>query len=96
MHYLNPVTELVARQKRKEWLYRKAFIRRCENLRKAETEVDLLGDQVEVLLGLLEKIYNILHHYSPVLQQYFEVLDILNMIRKQLIGEVLFPSQGDC
>ncbi|KAJ9175538.1 hypothetical protein P3X46_014084 [Hevea brasiliensis] len=96
MHHLNPVTELVARHRRKEWLYKKAFIRRCENLRKAETEVDLLGDQVEVLLGLLEKIYNVLHHYSPVLQQYFEVLDILNMIRKVLIGEVLASSDTDC
>ncbi|XP_057989416.1 uncharacterized protein LOC131172520 [Hevea brasiliensis] len=55
MHYLNPAAELVARQRRKEWLYKMAFIRRCENLRKAETEV----------------------------------LDILKVVRKELIGEVL-------
>lgn len=35
--------------------------------------MDLLGDQVDVLVGLLEKIYTILSHHSPVLHQYFEV-----------------------
>ncbi|KAF8413114.1 hypothetical protein HHK36_001090 [Tetracentron sinense] len=46
-------------------------MRRCYDLQKAEAEVDLLGDQVEALLGLLEKIYITLNHYSPVLQHYF-------------------------
>ncbi|KVH85898.1 hypothetical protein Ccrd_025420, partial [Cynara cardunculus var. scolymus] len=36
--------------------------------------VDLLGDEVETLLGLLEKIYIALDHYSPVLQHYPGVL----------------------
>ncbi|CAK7325472.1 unnamed protein product [Dovyalis caffra] len=88
IHYLNPLVELVALQRREDWLYKKGFIRRCENLRTAETEVDLLGDQVDVLLGLLEKIYRTLHHYSPALQQYFEVSDILKMIEEELNGAV--------
>ncbi|EEF32817.1 conserved hypothetical protein [Ricinus communis] len=89
MQHLNPLAELVARRRRKERLYRKAFISRCENLRKAETEVDLLGNQVEVLLVLLEKIYTILHNCSPVLKNCSEVSDILKMIRKELDGELL-------
>ncbi|BFG22456.1 hypothetical protein CerSpe_087300 [Prunus speciosa] len=67
---------------------RNAFTRRCQDLWKAETEVDLLGDQVDVLVGLLEKIYPILCHHSPVLQQYFEVSDILQLIKKELTGAV--------
>lgn len=35
--------------------------------------MDLLGDQVDALIGLLEKIYAALHQHSPVLQQHFEV-----------------------
>ncbi|XP_055959884.1 WPP domain-associated protein [Mercurialis annua] len=89
MRNLNILADLVAKRRREERLYRKAFISRCQNLRKAETEVDLLGNQVEVLLVLLEKIYNVLHHYSPVLKNYFEVSDILKIISKELVGEVL-------
>ncbi|XP_059458454.1 WPP domain-associated protein [Corylus avellana] len=83
---LDPLVELVASLRTKELLYRKAFVRRCHNLHKSELEVDLLGDQVDVLLGLLEKIYTTLHHHSPALQQYFEVSDILNLIKKELTG----------
>ncbi|WCJ19328.1 hypothetical protein M5689_001624 [Euphorbia peplus] len=85
---LNPLSQVLARQRRKIQLYQKGFLNRCENLRKAEAEVDLLGNQVEVLLVLLQKIYNILHHYSPALQQYFEVSELLTLIRKELFGEV--------
>ncbi|KAK9913243.1 hypothetical protein M0R45_037066 [Rubus argutus] len=65
---------------------------RCQDLRKAETEVDLLADQVDVLVGLLEKIYTTLYHHSPVLQQYFEVSDILQLIQKELSG-VFYASK---
>lgn len=34
------------------------------------SQVDLLGDEVDTLLGLLEKIYIALDHYSSVLQHY--------------------------
>lgn len=33
----------------------------------------MLGDQVDVLVGLLEKIYLTLDHYSPVLLPHFQV-----------------------
>uniref|UniRef100_A0A2N9F2T6 WPP domain-containing protein n=1 Tax=Fagus sylvatica TaxID=28930 RepID=A0A2N9F2T6_FAGSY len=90
---LDPLIELVASLRNKEFLYRKAFVSRCQNLQKAELEVDMLGDQVDVLLGLLEKIYTTLHHYSPALQQYFEVSDILNLIKKELTaGAVDIPN----
>lgn len=35
-----------------------------------ESQVDLLGDEVETLLDLLEKIYIALDHYSPILKHY--------------------------
>jgi hypothetical protein len=35
-----------------------------------EFQVDLLGDEVETLLRLLERIYVALDHYSPILQHY--------------------------
>ncbi|WVZ15012.1 hypothetical protein V8G54_012578 [Vigna mungo] len=57
----------------KELLYQKAFVKRCQNLQKAEAEVDLLGDQVDALLTLLEKIYATLHQHAPALQQFCEV-----------------------
>ncbi|KAG1331867.1 WPP domain-associated protein [Cocos nucifera] len=56
--------------KRKALWYKQGFERRCSDLQKAETEVDLLGDEVDALLRLLEKIYIALEHYSPVLQHY--------------------------
>ncbi|KAK7277317.1 hypothetical protein RIF29_18468 [Crotalaria pallida] len=83
---LVPVAELVDCLRNKELLYQKAFNRRCQNLQIAEAEVDLLGDQVDKLLTLLEKIYVTLHHHAPELQQYLEVSNILELIRKELIS----------
>ncbi|KAL5998374.1 hypothetical protein ACLOJK_009314 [Asimina triloba] len=60
--------KLVSSLRRNELVYRKAFTRRCYDLQTAEAEVDLLGDEVDSLLRLLEKIYVALYHYSPVLQ----------------------------
>ncbi|KAF8396578.1 hypothetical protein HHK36_018202 [Tetracentron sinense] len=85
-YQLDPLVELVASLRKKELLYREAFMRRCYDLQKAEAEVDLLGDQVEALLGLLEKIYITLNHYSPVLQHYFGIVDILKLMKEKLSG----------
>ncbi|MED6207836.1 hypothetical protein PIB30_039384 [Stylosanthes scabra] len=82
---LDSVIELVDSLKNKELLYQKAFIRRCQNLQDAEAEVDLLGDQVEELLTLLEQIYVTLALHAPALQQYFEVSNILKLIKAELI-----------
>ncbi|KAJ7975073.1 WPP domain-associated protein [Quillaja saponaria] len=75
---LDPLLELVACLRNKEMIYQNAFVRRCQNLRKAEIEVDLLGDQVDVLIALLEKIYLTLHQNAPALQEYFEFTNSLD------------------
>lgn len=33
-------------------------------------QVDLLGDEVDALTALLEKVYTVLEHYAPVLRHY--------------------------
>lgn len=38
-HHFKPDVELVSSLKKRESLYRKAFLRRCYDLQKAETEV---------------------------------------------------------
>nr|GEX09283.1 hypothetical protein [Tanacetum cinerariifolium] len=67
-------------------VYKKAFARRCENLLLAETEVDLLGDQVEALEDLLRNIYFVLDQNSSALSQHIQVMDILKLIKKQVSG----------
>ncbi|XP_059627173.1 WPP domain-associated protein [Cornus florida] len=83
-HQVDQLVQVVPVLRKRELLYRKAFVRRCHNLKLAETEVDLLGDQVDALLGLLEKIHLILEQYSPILSGYFKVADILKLIKKEL------------
>ncbi|XP_022723511.1 WPP domain-associated protein-like [Durio zibethinus] len=73
--------------KRKELQYKQNLERRCSDLDKAETEVDLLGDEVGVLLGLLEKIYIALDHYSPILKHYPGIMEILKLVGRELSGE---------
>ncbi|XP_062092929.1 WPP domain-associated protein [Humulus lupulus] len=91
-HHLDPLVDTVSSVREKESLYKKAFTRRCQNLHKAETEVDLLGDQVDMLLGLLHKIYKTLNHYSPVLQHYSEVLELMQLIKKEIYGVIHAPK----
>ncbi|XP_020587103.1 WPP domain-associated protein-like isoform X2 [Phalaenopsis equestris] len=67
--------------------YKELFERRCEDLQKAEIEVDLLADEVDNLISLLGKIYLALDHYSSVLQYYPGVMQILNLIRREIKGE---------
>lgn len=67
--------------------YKQKLEKRCSDLKTAEAEVDLLGDEVEELLGLLEKIYIALDHYSPVLQHYPGIIEILKVVRRELSGE---------
>ncbi|KAG2567526.1 hypothetical protein PVAP13_7NG359360 [Panicum virgatum] len=68
------LVEQVSSLKKSELIYRTAFTRRCCDLQTAEAEVDLLGDEVDLLLGLLSKTYKVLDHYSPVLQHYHWVI----------------------
>ncbi|XP_057971931.1 WPP domain-associated protein [Malania oleifera] len=68
-------------------LYKQRLEKRCSDLQKAEAEVDLLGDEADALLSLLEKIYIALDHYSPILQHYSGIMEILKLIRRELSGE---------
>ncbi|XP_062161255.1 WPP domain-associated protein [Alnus glutinosa] len=68
-------------------LYKQRLERRCSDLEKAEAEVDLLGDEVNALLSLLEKIYIALDHYSPILQHYPGITEILKLVKRELRRE---------
>ncbi|KAE9591589.1 hypothetical protein Lal_00038824 [Lupinus albus] len=68
-------------------VYKQLLETKCSDLAKAEAEVDLLGDEVDTLLSLLEKIYIALNHYSPILQHYPGVIETLELIRRELNGE---------
>ncbi|EPS66486.1 hypothetical protein M569_08292 [Genlisea aurea] len=83
--------------RRRELMYKQVLERRCADLELAEAEVDLLGDQVDVLSCLLEKIYIGLKHYAPVLVHYSGIMEILELIRRELSGEsfkVGLPNVG--
>ncbi|CAN6454385.1 unnamed protein product [Victoria cruziana] len=74
-------------QNRRLWC-KKIFL----DLQKAEAEVDLLGDEVDSLLNLLEKIYFALDHYSSVLKYYPGIMEILKLVKQELSGEKSTPS----
>ncbi|KAG2573432.1 hypothetical protein PVAP13_7KG235200 [Panicum virgatum] len=78
------LVEQVSSLKKSELIYRTAFARRCCDLQTAEAEVDLLGDEVELLLGLLSKTYKALDHYSPILQHYIGIRETLSLLGKEL------------
>ncbi|KAL6332312.1 hypothetical protein AAG906_004876 [Vitis piasezkii] len=67
---LTPLIQKANILRRTSLRYKQRLERRYSDLQKAETEVDLLGDEVDALLSLLEKIYIALDHYSPILQHY--------------------------
>ncbi|XP_041023743.1 WPP domain-associated protein [Juglans microcarpa x Juglans regia] len=83
-HLLIPKANLLQRT---GLLYKQRLERRCSDLEKAEVEVDLLGDEVDALSSLLEKIYIGLDHYSPILQHYPGIIEILKLVKRQLSGE---------
>ncbi|KAG0466131.1 hypothetical protein HPP92_017711 [Vanilla planifolia] len=70
--------EVILLQKKGLW-YKRMFEIRNSDLQKAEAEVDLLGDEVDALVSLLGKVYVALDHYSPVLQHYPGVMDVLKL-----------------
>ncbi|KAH0679377.1 hypothetical protein KY284_020462 [Solanum tuberosum] len=90
----NFIVEPIALMKKRKLLYKKAFLARCQNLKLAETEVDLLGNQVEELLHLLKNIYIILNQNSTILSCHFQVFDILKLIKDELVGEVVCVSSS--
>ncbi|XP_012569941.1 WPP domain-associated protein isoform X2 [Cicer arietinum] len=68
-------------------VYKQRFETKCSDLAKAEAEVDLLGDEVDTLLRLLGKIYVALDHYSPILQHYPGIIEVLELVRRELSGD---------
>lgn len=75
-------------------LYKQRLEIRCSDLEKAEAEVDLLGDEVDALVNLLEKIYIALDHYSPILRHYPGVIEILELVRRKLSGDSKKPIRS--
>lgn len=85
--HLKALTEMANVLRRSELLYKQKLDRRNTDLKMAESEVDLLGDEVDALLRLLEKIYIALDHYFPVLKHYPGIIEILELVRRELSGE---------
>ncbi|CBI31022.3 unnamed protein product, partial [Vitis vinifera] len=88
---LTPLIQKANILRRTSLRYKQRLERRYSDLQKAETEVDLLGDEVDALLSLLEKIYIALDHYSPILQHYPGVIEILKLVRRELSAESTKP-----
>ncbi|XP_052179540.1 WPP domain-associated protein [Diospyros lotus] len=86
-HQLISLIQKTSTLKRTKLLYKQKLERRCADLRTAEAEVDLLGDEVDTLLSLLEKIYIALDHYSPILRHYPGIIEILKLVKRELSGE---------
>lgn len=89
---VRPLVQDVKILKRTSFLYKQQLQRKSETLQLAETEVDLLGDEVDVLLGLLNKIYIGLDHYSPILQYYPGIMEILKLIQRELSLQSTKPT----
>ncbi|KAJ9163205.1 hypothetical protein P3X46_022901 [Hevea brasiliensis] len=88
---LSSLIQKAIKLKKTGLLYKQRLEKRCSDLQKAEAEVDLLGDEVDTLLSLLEKIYIALDHYSPILQHYPGIMEILKLVRRELSGESVKP-----
>ncbi|GAB4840706.1 hypothetical protein Ancab_021473 [Ancistrocladus abbreviatus] len=84
---LNSIIRKANVLQRTRLLYRQRLEKRCSDLQKAEAEVDILGDEVDALLGLLEKIYIALDHYAPILEHYPGIMEILKLVKRELSGE---------
>ncbi|KAJ4981137.1 hypothetical protein NE237_031974 [Protea cynaroides] len=85
----HPLVQKATILKRTGLVNKQRLERRYSDLQKAESEVDLLGDEVDTLLNLLEKIYIALDHYSPILRHYPGIMEILKLVRRELSGETI-------
>ncbi|KAL0728077.1 hypothetical protein Bca4012_024170 [Brassica carinata] len=82
--YIDSTVDYIAELRRKESVYRTAFFLRSENLIKAETEVDLLGDQVDSLVKLLQKTLWTYHQHPLLLCHHSDISEICKMIKEVL------------
>ncbi|CAG7864250.1 unnamed protein product [Brassica rapa] len=81
---LNDLIDEVDELKIRESMYKQQMEKKTCDLQKAETEVDLLGDEIDSLLDLLQKIYIALDHYSPILKHYPGIMEILKLVQREL------------
>ncbi|KAJ4916907.1 WPP domain-associated protein [Raphanus sativus] len=81
---LNDLVDEVDELKVRESMYKQQMEKKTCDLQKAETEVDLLGDEIDSLLDLLQKIYIALDHYSPILKHYPGIIEILKLVQREL------------
>ncbi|KAL8507364.1 hypothetical protein ACS0TY_018059 [Phlomoides rotata] len=84
---MKALTEMATLLRKTGLIYKSKLERKCTDLHMAESEVDLLGDEVDALLKLLGNIYTALDHYSPVLKHYPGIIEILKLVRRELTGE---------
>ncbi|GER26057.1 myosin heavy chain-related family protein [Striga asiatica] len=85
--HLKALTKMANVLRRRELMYKQKLDLKTANLHKAEAEVDVLGDEVDALLKLLNKIFIALDHYSPVLKHYPGIIEILELVRRELRGD---------
>ncbi|CAN6882210.1 unnamed protein product [Brassica oleracea] len=81
---LNDLIDEVDELKIRESMYKQQMEKKTCDLQKAETEVDLLGDEIDSLLDLCQKIYIALDHYSPILKHYPGIMEILKLVQREL------------
>ncbi|KAL6880234.1 hypothetical protein ACP4OV_011799 [Aristida adscensionis] len=79
------VQQAIVLTKKGLW-YKQMLDARRSELRKAEFEVDTLGNKVNTLLSLVQKIYVTLQHYSPVFQHHPVLLDAFLKTCKLVAG----------
>ncbi|EOA40004.1 hypothetical protein CARUB_v10008693mg [Capsella rubella] len=84
---LNDLLDEVDELKVRESIFKQLLEKKTCDLQKAETEVDLLGNEIESFMDLLEKIYIALDHYSPILKHYPGIIEILKLVRRELRGQ---------
>ncbi|OEL27619.1 WPP domain-associated protein [Dichanthelium oligosanthes] len=85
------VQQAIVLTKKGLW-YKQMLDTRRSELRKAESEVDILGNKVNALLSLVQKIYLTLEHYSSVFQHHPVVI----ISSAQSTGCILEDLQACC
>ncbi|KAG0612099.1 hypothetical protein M758_6G001400 [Ceratodon purpureus] len=68
------------------------YLHTVENLQRAEQEVDVLGDEVDSLVALLEKVHVVMDQYAPVLLRYPGVAEIAKLVEYELYQRDVLPS----
>ncbi|KAG0616600.1 hypothetical protein M758_5G127400 [Ceratodon purpureus] len=68
------------------------YLHTVENLQRAEQEVDVLGDEVDSLVALLEKVHVVMDQYAPVLLHYPGVAEVAKLVEYELHQRDMLPS----